>query len=113
MALIGATLMAVLIVFQAALALGAPWGRAAWGGQHPGTLPRHLRMASAANILVFGFAIWALLAKGSPLWLLWALTGFFALGFLINLISRSRVERMLWTPVAAGICAAFLLKALG
>ena len=57
MALIGATLMAVLIVFQAALALGAPWGRATWGGQHPGTLPRHLRMASAANILVFGFAI--------------------------------------------------------
>ena len=39
--------LAVVAAFQVALAAGAPWGRAAWGGQHQGRLPARLRIASA------------------------------------------------------------------
>ena len=45
-------------VFQVALAVGAPLGRAAWGGAHE-RLPRNLRVASAvaAGVWVFGALI--------------------------------------------------------
>jgi hypothetical protein len=45
-----------IAVFQAALALGAPLGRAAWGGTHP-QAPTGLRVASAV-----AFGVWALAA---------------------------------------------------
>ena len=44
--------------FQIALALGAPWGRAAWGGAHEGRLPGKLRVASLVSA-----AFWILLAS--------------------------------------------------
>jgi len=46
-----------IALFQAALALGAPLGRAAYGGVHDGQLPTGLRMASA-----FATIVWALAA---------------------------------------------------
>ena len=45
-----------IAAFQLALALGAPLGRAAWGGTHA-QLPPGLRVASA-----FAFGVWALAA---------------------------------------------------
>ncbi|AUZ88154.1 hypothetical protein CVO76_11280, partial [Arthrobacter agilis] len=38
-------LLAVVAAFQAALAAGAPWGAAAYGGYTPGTLPARFRIA--------------------------------------------------------------------
>ena len=40
--------------FQVGLALGAPWGRAAWGGSREGLLPRNLRIAGGFAALVLG-----------------------------------------------------------
>ncbi len=40
--------------FEIALALGAPWGAVAFGGQHPGVLPRHLRWTAAGAGLAWG-----------------------------------------------------------
>jgi hypothetical protein len=107
--------------FQVALALGIPWGRAAWGGAHD-RLPRRLRIASA---FAAGFWIAAafLLLRGagyevSPLplgvarWGTWVLFGLLALGALINLASRSRWERFLMSPVAALLSLLCLLVAL-
>jgi len=45
-------LIACTILFQIALAAGVPWGEFAWGGSHPGTLPRQLRIASGASVAV-------------------------------------------------------------
>lgn len=109
--------------FQVALALGAPWGRAAWGGAHEGALPRNLRVASLIAAL-----FWVLLASliferaGHELipvpftvgaWVPWALFGLLALGTLMNLASRSRMERLIQTPVAAILALLCLLVALG
>lgn len=38
--------------FQTALAAGAPWGAAAWGGDHHGTLPVGYRLGSAGSAAV-------------------------------------------------------------
>jgi hypothetical protein len=46
---IAAGMLAGLIIFQVALAAGAPLGHAAWGGAHP-SLPTSLRLATAVPI---------------------------------------------------------------
>jgi hypothetical protein len=109
-ALIGSTAL-----FQVTLAAGAPWGSAAWGGQHPGVLPTRLRRASAVSAVVLGSLA---VAVGSPDLLdppvrrrvLLGAVGYFALGTVMNAASRSPVERAIWTPVA-GTTAGLLWRA--
>lgn len=107
--------------FQAALALGAPWGRAAWGGAHR-RLPTGLRIASAFAIVLWLVAAlvvvaragydWSPVAPGTARWGTWVLFGLLVLGTLMNLASRSRVERLIQTPVAAVLAILCLLVAL-
>lgn len=108
-AIIAASLMAIVALFQLALVFGAPWGQAAWGGQNPGPLPTRLRIASLGSALLLVFMAWIVLATAGVVetapvptsWLVpltWVITAYFALGVLMNLISRSRMERI-WSPV--------------
>ncbi len=115
MAAIAAIVLSAILagagVFQAMLAVGKPWGEWAFGGQMKGTLPNRYRMTSLVSIGIYGVQIWHYLGQAhlvaSPLNLEtsgvvnWLLVGFFALGTLMNGISRSRKERNLWTPVLA------------
>jgi hypothetical protein len=108
--------------FQVALALGAPLGRAAWGGAHH-RLPTGLRIASGFSAGLWIVAAWMVLARGghtgSPFpsavervgpWVLFALL---ALGALMNLASRSKWERFLMSSVAALLAVLCLIVALG
>ena len=112
-----------VILFQIGLVLGAPWGSAAWGGQHPGRLPARLRIASLVAVVILAFIAWVVAAAAgvvttSPLpvsWLapaMWVATGYFALGAVVNLISRSPVER-LWSPVALATAVCCAIVAIG
>lgn len=105
-----------LAAFQVALALGAPLGRAAWGGVHT-HLPMGLRVASAFAIGVWVLAALIVLKRAgfqvSPLppafvrWGTWFLVGVLPLGALMNFASPSSWERFLWGPIAlilAGLC---------
>jgi hypothetical protein len=108
--------------FQAALALGAPWGRAAWGGAHE-RLPKRLRVASGFAAAFWLAAALVVLARGgydwSPIpvsvarWGTWVLFGLLVVGTLMNLASRSRLERLMQTPIAAVLSVLCLLVALG
>jgi hypothetical protein len=122
-ALVAVLLLGVLVIFQAALALGAPWGSAAWGGQNPGVLPRNLRIASAiAAIVVYPIVILLVAAAGGLVdddWVpvdltitMWVLAAILALGAVMNFISRSPRERI-WGPVALVIALFCALIALG
>src|SRR6188768_2016924 len=51
--LVGGWSLTAVAAFQAALALGAPWGAAAWGGSHPGVLPAEQRISSALAVPVY------------------------------------------------------------
>ncbi|HBO64765.1 TPA: hypothetical protein DD425_02275 [Candidatus Saccharibacteria bacterium] len=105
-------LLGGLVVFQVLLALGAPFGKAAWGGQHTSVLPRKLRVASAISVVlllciisvVLSFTgIVTLYPNAVALGILWVSAVYFGVGVVMNAISRSRIERV-WSPYSAVIC---------
>jgi hypothetical protein len=120
-AMTACVLLAGLAVLQILLVAGRPLGRFAWGGQQD-VLPTGLRVGSALSVVLYAvMAAVVLRAAARASWLpdavadvgLWVLTGYFALGVVMNGISRSRPERLVMTPVclALGLCC--LVIALG
>ncbi|WP_432544314.1 hypothetical protein [Kineococcus sp. SYSU DK002] len=115
----GATAALLLLVvagFQVALAAGAPWGRAAYGGA-PDHLPPRLRVTSLVAALVWataallvlrraGVGVRTPLPEGALPAALWVLVALLAVGAVLNLITRSRVERAVWAPVSVVACGA-------
>lgn len=120
-AIAAATIHIATAIFQTLLAAGKPWGEYAWGGQNQGILPTGLRIGSAiAALLLLGFAIINLAYAGVVEFSLSRenlalaqkiVTGYSGLAILANAASRSRKERLLWTPVAVllAICNLLLL----
>jgi hypothetical protein len=115
------TLIGLLVLFQFFLAFGAPWGRFAWGGQHPGVLPFGYRIASGVSILIYGVIALLTLDRAGvadvfPNALtqvaMWVVFGYLTLGVLMNAISRSKPERYAMTPVALVLAILALLIAL-
>ncbi|MEO8282319.1 MAG: hypothetical protein ABI568_02765 [Pseudarthrobacter sp.] len=116
-----AAVLAVLAVFQMALIAGAPLGHLAWGGRHK-VLPPKLRMGSAVSIALYGIFAYIALARAglaSPLVsgsftdvAAWVLTAYFALGVVMNGISRSRPERLTMTPTALALALLYLVLSL-
>jgi hypothetical protein len=119
---VAACLLGVVILFQLALAAGAPWGEAAYGGraaQDNGRLPTRYRIASACTAVVLAGALWLVLAASAVIsWAplsesllgvgIWVLVGLFALNTAGNLAGRHPVER--WgaggiTAVLTILCA--------
>ena len=114
-------MLSLLAVFQLALALGAPLGRFAWGGQHR-VLPGKLRIGSLVSIVVY--AIIAVLALDRVGLIevvpdvvstvgMWVVFAYFVLGIPVNAISRSKPERYAMTPVVTILAVLSLLVALG
>ena len=120
-AIAACALLAVVAVFQAALIAGAPLGRFAWGGQHD-VLPAKLRIGSATSIALYVLIAYVALAKAGlvpPLVSVgltsvacWVLTGYFALGIVLNGISRSKPERLVMTPTVVVLTALYLVLSL-
>lgn len=62
------TLSAIAILFQLALASGAPWGHLAMGGKYPGVFPPPLRIAAVVQALLIAFfALIVLTRSGTTL----------------------------------------------
>lgn len=104
-----AGLIAVVAGFQLALALGAPWGRFAMGGAFPGAFPPAMRVAAVVQIGVLVAAALVVLSRAglamaswraASRWLVWVIVALLAVSVVLNLITPSAVERMLWAPVA-------------
>jgi len=104
-----AALTAVVMLFQLALAVGAPWGEFAMGGAFPGVYPPAMRIAALVQMAVLGVVglivcvraglvlpRWQAVARW-PAWLVVALLG---VGVVLNLITPSGMERLIWAPVA-------------
>lgn len=116
---VAATGLAGIACFQAALALGAPWGQAAWGGAQT-HLPPQLRV-SAVSAVVLALAVLVVLARAEywgPAramsifrWGTWALVPVLALSALGNFASASRWENLLMGPFALLLCLLCLIVA--
>lgn len=120
---VAAACLLVVTAFQIGLASGAPWGRAAFGGQHPGRLPTNLRVVSAVAAVVWplvafvvlrqaGWDVWSPVPEGALSTVTWVVAGFLGLSVLLNGASRSPLERNLWTPLCLVACAATMVVAL-
>jgi cytochrome bd-type quinol oxidase subunit 2 len=101
-------LLGIVILFQLALALGAPWGEYAMGGKFPGKFPAQMRIAALVQIVIlFLIALVVLSASGLALnqfynfarTAIWFVVAFFVLGSLMNLATKSVKERRIWAPV--------------
>ena len=113
---------AIVVAFQIALALGAPWGAYAMGGAYPGQFPPAMRVAALIQAgILLGFAGIVLARAGIALrawervsrWMVWVVVAFAALSLVLNLITPSAGERMLWAPVALVLLVCSLLVATG
>jgi hypothetical protein len=121
-AVLAAIAFLILAGFQAALAAGVPWGRAAWGGRQT-RLPQRLRVASAVSIVVWLLAALIVLDRaGIPVvdlpdvlstWGTWVLVVLLPLGAIMNLASSSPYERFGWAPFALVTAVLTLVVALG
>lgn len=121
-ALLICVILGLLAIFQLLLIAGRPLGKFAWGGQHE-VLPSRLRIGSAISILLYALFALLVLERAQLTSLIpsatflavamWVLTGYFALGVIMNGISRSKPERFLMTPVALVLAGLCLVVALG
>jgi hypothetical protein len=97
--------LAGLGLFQLGLAVGAPWGRASYGGTHPGVLPPRWRATSAGAFLAYSGVAWAVVSPRVPVTrrrkILAGVAGVMGLGAAVNGLSPSVPERALWTPTSA------------
>jgi hypothetical protein len=98
-----------IATFQVALAAGAPWGHAAWGGAHA-HLSTAQRVGSAAAVVVWTAAALIVLGRAglwgadklAPLfrWGTWFFATLSAIGALLNFASQSRWENFIFGPLA-------------
>nr|WP_218853070.1 hypothetical protein [Microbacterium immunditiarum] len=113
--------LALLAIFQLLLVFGAPLGRLAWGGQHR-VLPARLRVGSAVSILIY--AVIAVIAwdrvgaidvfpTAFSQVAMWVIFAYFALGIVMNAISRSKPERYTMVPVSIVLAVLSFLIAMG
>jgi hypothetical protein len=108
-AIVTAIGLAIIAAFQVALALGVPWGAAAYGGTSA-TLAPGLRVASGVATIVWLLAAAVVLGRagywGSPRWSAifswgtWVVAGLLTLGAIANFASSSVWERFGWGPLA-------------
>ena len=112
-------LIAFVVAFQLALALGAPWGEMAMGGKFPGRLPPRMRIAALVQIVVLVCIALIVLTRAGVILdefaslsksVIWAVVVFSLIGAILNTITPSKKERTLWVPVSLVllICATYV-----
>ncbi|MGT2883670.1 hypothetical protein ACVRZS_01760 [Streptococcus ferus] len=114
-AMLGAVIFGVIATMTVLVACGLPLGEFTMGGQHK-ILPKNLRVAAVISVAIQFFAMIIILQAGGfiPLWFSFKVTkyicfffaAYLSLNTIMNMISKSRKERFVMTPLSliAGIC---------
>ena len=110
-----------LMCFQILLALGFPFGKAAWGGKYT-ILPNGFRIASLFSAVIYVFVSIIVLERAIVFTVInsstvvtygvWIFTAFLGLNTISNFISRSKLEKLIMTPVSFTLGLLCLLVAL-
>lgn len=98
----------IVIIFQACLAAGVPWGEASMGGKYPGKYPPKMMKIAIINILILGVIAVIVLSRaglilpqlaGISRIAIWFIVVYFIIATVLNSITPSKIERI-WAPVA-------------
>jgi len=101
-------LTAIVVIFQLALALGAPWGEMAMGGKFPGRFPPKMRFAALVQMVLLVLISLVVLTRADFVFgeymdfstsAIWGVVVFCVVSAILNTITTSKKERMLWAPV--------------
>lgn len=120
-ALLYTAVSVVVVIFQIAMAAGAPWGAYAMGGAFPGQFALALRIAALAQAaLIAGMAGVVMSRAGLVLaawsgvtrWLVWLVVALAAVSLVLNLMTPSAGERAIWAPVALLLLASSTVVAI-
>ena len=113
--ILGAVIFGVIATMTVLVACGLPFGEFTMGGQHK-ILPKNLRVTAVISVAIQFFAMTIILQAGGfiPLWFSFKVTkyicfffaAYLSLNTIMNMISKSRKERFVMTPLSliAGIC---------
>lgn len=113
-------LTAIVTVFQLALVAGAPWGEFTMGGAFPGQLPPRMRVVAAASAMLlsaFGAVVAARANLALLRWrrfarrLMWVVVAYAFLGVVVNAITPSAGERLIWLPVTLVLAGCAIIVA--
>jgi hypothetical protein len=120
-AMLAALGFASLAAFQAALAAGAPWGHAAWGGENAHLSSTQQRASAVAAGIYFAAAVIVLCRAGVIRpgrsdaaifrWGTWFFAAAMAVGALPNFASQSRWENFILGPLALILAALCVMVA--
>jgi hypothetical protein len=120
-AITGSILFSLILVLYILLALGLPYGEYAMGGKHK-ILPPRERIMSVISVLIQLFAIMILLHGGNIIdlgfpdkaakVLCYVFAGYLSLNVILNLLSKSKKERLIMTPLSAIIAICFWVTAI-
>lgn len=95
-------------LFQLGLAAGMPWGEMTMAGKFPGVLPPQMRFAAIVQALLLLLFAGSVLAYTGITFshyrelsgkLIWPIFAFSIIACVLNTITPSRKERLLWAPV--------------
>ena len=99
-----------VILFQVALAFGAPWGEFTLGGKWRGRLPPRVRVIPIISAILISVFVAIVLARvgmaftefsvASRRWI-WLVVAYCLLGMVANATTPSRLERRLWFPIVS------------
>ena len=113
--ILGPVIFGVIVTMTVLVACGLPFGEFTMGGQHK-ILPKNLRVAAVISVAIQFFTMIIILQAGGfiPLWFSFKVTkyicfffaAYLSLNTIMNMISKSRKERFVMTPLSliAGIC---------
>ena len=113
--ILGAALFGLIAIMTVLVACGFPLGEFTMGGQHK-ILPKKLRVAAVISVAIQIFAMIIILQAGDfiSLWFSFKVTkyicfffaAYLSLNTIMNMISKSRKEKYVMTPLSliVGIC---------
>ena len=118
----GAVLLLAVAVMEILLIFGLPLGEFTMGGRYR-VLPPLMRAAAASSVILQLFGA-AMILQGGGLMNMWfssgvtkiicfVFAGFFAVNTVMNLISPSKKEKYVMTPLAALEAVCFAITAFG
>ena len=120
LSILGAVLFGVIATMTVLVACGLPLGEFTMGGQHK-ILPKKLRIVAAISVAIQIFAMIIILQAGGfiSLWLSFKVTkyicfffaAYLSLNTIMNMISKSRKEKYVMTPLSLIVAICFWITA--